>query len=109
MCIVFFGFQVLEKLPFLLASNRDEFWSRETQPLHWWRDDHDNDGSEEHHQRKADTSANGVENLEDEAALYRSILAGRDLQQGGTWLGLQRQTHRFAVVTNFREPQNGNQ
>lgn len=31
------------------------------------------------------------------------ILAGRDLRAGGTWLGLGRQG-RFAVVTNFREP-----
>lgn len=30
------------------------------------------------------------------------ILAGRDLQADGTWLGLNRQG-RFAVVTNFRE------
>lgn len=32
-----------------------------------------------------------------------SILAGRDLKAGGTWLGLTR-TGRFATVTNFREP-----
>ncbi|MCS6948685.1 MAG: NRDE family protein [Steroidobacteraceae bacterium] len=30
------------------------------------------------------------------------ILAGRDLQAGGTWLGLDRD-RRFGVVTNFRE------
>jgi uncharacterized protein with NRDE domain len=31
------------------------------------------------------------------------ILAGRDLQAGGTWMGFSR-SGRFAVVTNFREP-----
>jgi len=31
------------------------------------------------------------------------ILAGRDLQAGGSWLGLNR-SGRFAVVTNYREP-----
>jgi uncharacterized protein with NRDE domain len=32
------------------------------------------------------------------------ILAGRDLKEGGTWLGVTR-TGRFAAVTNVREPQ----
>src|SRR5262245_17460880 len=32
------------------------------------------------------------------------FLAGRDLQAGGTWLGVDR-ARRFAVVTNFRERQ----
>ncbi len=31
------------------------------------------------------------------------ILAGRDLQAGGTWFGLSREG-RFAAVTNFRDP-----
>jgi len=31
------------------------------------------------------------------------ILAGRDLQAGGTWLGVERRL-RFAAITNYRDP-----
>jgi len=34
---------------------------------------------------------------------HPSILAGRDLEQGGSWLGVNTK-RRFAAVTNFREP-----
>ena len=31
------------------------------------------------------------------------LLAGRDLERGGTWLGMT-ETGRIAAITNFREP-----
>lgn len=37
---------------------------------------------------------------------YKGVLAGRDLQAGGTWLGLNTKG-RIGAVTNFREPVNG--
>jgi uncharacterized protein with NRDE domain len=35
---------------------------------------------------------------------HPGVLAGRDLQEGGTWMGVTR-SGRFAAVTNVREPQ----
>ena len=36
-------------------------------------------------------------------ATHPELLAGRDLQQGGTWMGVTR-SGRFAAVTNYRDP-----
>ena len=79
----------------MLASNRDEFWSRPTTPMHWWN-------SNENHNSDDATDALSTDNHNNPTV--PTILAGQDLKQGGTWLAMQSHTHRFAAVTNFREP-----
>jgi len=71
MCLIVFAWRPTDKLPLVVAANRDEFYARQTLPLAPW----------------ADASW---------------IVAGRDLQAGGTWLGVT-QDGRFAALTNIRE------
>jgi uncharacterized protein with NRDE domain len=73
MCLIAWNWQPHCATPLLLLANRDEFYARPALPLHWW-----------------EPAANGTQ-----------ILAGKDLQGGGTWLGLSR-TGRLAALTNFR-------
>jgi uncharacterized protein with NRDE domain len=72
MCLIAFAVQARPGLPLLLASNRDEFFERPTAPLHRW------------------TLPAGGE-----------VLAGRDLRDGGTWLGVSL-SGRVAMLTNIR-------
>ena len=74
MCLIAFAIGARPGLPLLLAANRDEFFERPTAALHRWRVD------------------GGVE-----------LLAGRDLRDGGTWLGVSL-TGRVAMLTNVRGP-----
>lgn len=81
MCLIAWNWQPASTTPLLLLANRDEFYGRPALPLHWWA-----------------PAENGSQ-----------VLAGKDLQAGGTWLGLSR-TGRLAALTNFRsgEPQRSN-
>ena len=76
MCILFFAIKQHPKYPVIICANRDEFHQRPTQAMHWWP-------------KKKNQN---------------TILAGKDLQAGGTWLGLNEQG-RFSALTNFRQPQ----
>lgn len=69
MCLIAWNWQPASATPLLLLANRDEFYARPAERLHWW--------------------AGG------------NILAGKDLQAGGTWMGLTR-TGRLAALTNYR-------
>jgi uncharacterized protein with NRDE domain len=73
MCLIAWNWQPHSATPLLLLSNRDEFYARTAEPLQWWSED--GGGSD--------------------------ILAGKDLQAGGTWLGVSR-SGRLAAITNYR-------
>jgi len=78
MCLIVFNWSPGDSVQLRIASNRDEFYDRPTSPAHWW----------------PETSDKQI-----------SILAGRDLQANGAWLGVTR-NGRLAAVTNYRDPAN---
>ena len=74
MCLAVVALDTHPRYAIVVAANRDEFHARPSARAHWWNDAHG-----------------------------RPLLAGRDLEQHGTWLGVAR-SGRFAFVTNVREP-----
>lgn len=74
MCLIAFAIDAAPGVPLLLAANRDEQWARPTAALHRW------------------TLADGT-----------AVIGGRDLREGGTWLGLS-PSGRIAWLTNVRQP-----
>ena len=72
MCLIAFAIGAKPNIPLLIASNRDEFYDRPTEPLHRW------------------ILPNGM-----------AVTGGRDLRDGGTWLGLS-DGGRVAMLTNVR-------
>ena len=76
MCLIAFAVGAHPACPLLIASNRDEFFDRPTAPLHGW------------------ATPGGTS----------TVWAGRDLRDGGTWLGFA-DTGRIAMLTNVRSAQ----
>lgn len=72
MCLILLAWKSHPDYPLIVAANRDEFHARATQPAHIWPD------------------------------IEPELIAGKDLQAGGTWMGVT-QSGRFAAVTNYRE------
>ena len=73
MCLVALAIEQNRRFPLVVASNRDEYFKRPTAGLAWWAP------------RPGDPA----------------ILGGRDLESGGTWMGLTAQG-RLALLTNVR-------
>jgi uncharacterized protein with NRDE domain len=76
MCLIALAIDQSRRFPLVVAANRDEFFARPAARLGWW------------------TPAGGGP----------AILAGRDIEAGGTWLGLTAEG-RLAMLTNVRNPQ----
>jgi uncharacterized protein with NRDE domain len=73
MCLVALAIDQSRRFPLVVASNRDEFFQRPTAGLAWWAP------------KPGDPA----------------ILSGRDLESGGTWMGLSARG-RLALLTNVR-------
>lgn len=75
MCLVALAIDHNRRFPLVVAANRDEYFRRPAARLAWW------------------TPETGGP----------AILSGRDLDSGGTWMGLTAEG-RLALVTNIRDP-----
>lgn len=74
MCLLTFAWKTHPQYKLIFASNRDEFYQRNTAPAQYWND-------------------------------YENVLAGRDLEAGGTWMGINT-NGRFTALTNYRDVDN---
>lgn len=74
MCLIAFALNAHADWPLLMLANRDEFHERPASPSAWW-----------------------------EPSAGQRLLAGRDLQGGGTWMGLSA-GKTLAALTNIRQP-----
>ncbi|UUX94296.1 NRDE family protein [Aquabacterium sp. J223] len=75
MCLAVLALGAHPRFPLVLASNRDEYFDRPTERMHWWPPTRD----------------------------AEPVLAGRDLRGGGSWLALTPRG-RLALITNVRRP-----
>ncbi|HET9820375.1 MAG TPA: NRDE family protein [Burkholderiaceae bacterium] len=75
MCLIGLALDAHPRHALVIAANRDEFHDRPAAPLAWWQP----------------------------AGNAPALLSGRDLEAGGTWMGVSR-TGRLGLLTNVRAP-----
>ncbi|KAI9443438.1 DUF833-domain-containing protein [Lactarius indigo] len=93
MCVAFWSLTHPE-YALILCANRDEFLGRPTLPAHF---------------HSFEALSQPASNPDGPPAVQRdqgtgSVLSGRDMLAGGTWLGINRTTGRVALITNITEP-----
>jgi len=76
MCLIVFSYKNHPSYKLIVAANRDEFYKRPTRVAQFWKPED-----------------------------YPHILAGKDLQANGTWMGISK-TGKWGALTNFRDPSN---
>ena len=79
MCLIIFAHQVNDQYPLILSANRDEIFSRKSREAQFWSEEVD----------------------------CSNLLAGKDLQAGGTWIGVTLDG-KFAAITNLRSNSDDN-
>lgn len=92
MCVLFIYYYPEGSGPYklIVASNRDEFYDRETLPAQFWPE-------------ASDILAGRCGNQKIFYHMFIHVLiTGKDCVNGGTWIGMSRQG-RFAVLTNYRK------
>lgn len=73
MCLIAFSYKTHPVYDLILATNRDEFYQRPARTAQFWKKEDNPD-----------------------------ILAGKDLEAGGTWMGVHKDG-RWGAVTNYRD------
>ena len=73
MCLIVFAYKTHPEYKLILAANRDEFYKRPTREAQFWEEEG-----------------------------YPDILAGKDLEAGGTWMGINK-AGNWSALTNYRD------
>lgn len=74
MCLITFAYKAHPIYKLIVAANRDEFYIRPTRKAQFWRSEK-----------------------------YPEMLAGKDLEAGGTWMGITK-AGKWGALTNYRNP-----
>lgn len=74
MCLIVFAYKEHPKYKLILAANRDEFYSRPARRAQFWKEEG-----------------------------FSELLAGKDLEAGGTWMGISK-SGNWGALTNYRDP-----